>query len=50
MAPVLVGMFFLGGIILISLGLVGEYVIAINRRTMNRPLVIEQERINFKKK
>ena len=50
MAPVLVGMFFLGGIVLISLGLVGEYVIAINRRSINRPLVIEKERINFKKK
>ena len=49
MAPVLVGMFFLGGVILISLGLIGEYVIAINRRSINRPLVIEQERINFKK-
>ena len=47
MAPVLVGIFFLGGIILVSLGLIGEYVIAINRRSMRRPLVIEKERINF---
>lgn len=46
-APILVGMFFLGGIILISLGLIGEYVISINRRSMHRPLVIEKERINF---
>lgn len=49
MAPILVGMFFLGGVIMISLGLIGEYVISINRRSMHRPLVVEKERINFKK-
>lgn len=41
------GMFFLGGVQLIFLGLLGEYVLTINRRTMHRPLVIERERINF---
>lgn len=46
-APILIGVFFLGSIILFTLGLIGEYVIAINRRLMNRPLVIEEERINF---
>lgn len=49
MAPVLVGMFFLGSVILMSLGLIGEYVISINRRAMHRPLVIERQRINFDK-
>lgn len=44
---ILVGMFFLGAIQLIFLGLIGEYILAINQRTMKRPLVIEQERINF---
>ena len=48
MAPILVGIFFLGGIIMITLGLIGEYVISINRRSMHRPLVVERERINFK--
>lgn len=48
MAPILVGMFFLGGVVLITLGLIGEYVISINRRSMHRPLVVEKERINFK--
>lgn len=46
-APIVVGMFFLGSVILIFLGLMGEYIISINHRLMNRPLVIEEERINF---
>ena len=46
-APIVTGMFFLGSVILIFLGLMGEYIISINRRIMNRPLVIEEERINF---
>lgn len=47
MAPVLIGMFFLGAIQLIFLGLIGEYILGMNQRLMNRPLVIEAERINF---
>lgn len=47
MAPMLIGMFLLGAIQLIFLGLIGEYVLSINVRIMNRPLVIEEERINF---
>lgn len=47
MAPVVVGLFFIGAVQLFFLGLMGEYIISINRRIMNRPLVIEEERINF---
>ncbi len=47
MAPMLIGMFFLGAVQLIFLGLIGEYILSINKRVMNRPLVIEEERINF---
>lgn len=47
MAPILVGMFFLGGVQLFVLGFIGEYIISINRRVMNRPLVVEEERLNF---
>ena len=47
MAPVLIGMFFLGAVQLFFLGFIGEYVLSINQRVMNRPLVIEEERINF---
>ena len=46
-APTMIGMFFLGAVILIFLGLMGEYVISINKRLMNRPLVLEEERLNF---
>ena len=46
-APIVVGMFFLGAVIMIFLGIMGEYILSINQRLMNRPLVIERERINF---
>lgn len=47
MAPILIGMFFLGSVQLFFLGMLGEYILSINERVMNRPLVIEEERINF---
>jgi len=46
-APIIIGLFFLGSIQLLSLGIVGEYIGAIYTQVMNRPLVIEKERINF---
>ena len=49
-AAVTVGQFFLGGVQLVFLGFLGEYVMAINARVMNRPLVVEEERINFEEK
>ncbi len=45
--PMLIGMLFLGSIQIFFIGMVGEYILAINQRIMNRPLVIEEERINF---
>ena len=47
MAPLLIGMCFLGSIQIFFIGLVGEYILSINSRVMKRPLVVEQERINF---
>lgn len=47
MAPMLIGIFFLGAVQLVFLGLIGEYILSMNKRIMNRPLVIEEERINF---
>ena len=41
------GLFFVGGLFFIALGFTGEYIMNINRRTINRPLVIEEERINW---
>lgn len=47
LAPVVIGLFFLGSVQLIFLGIVGEYIGAIYTQVMHRPLVIEKERINF---
>lgn len=48
MAPILIGMFFLGSVQLFFIGFIGEYILSINQRVMKRPLVVEEERINFK--
>ena len=47
MAPILIGMLFLGSIQIFFIGLIGEYILTINQRVMNRPLVVEEERVNF---
>lgn len=47
MAPVLIGIFFFASIQLFFTGLLGEYLIGVLTFVKNRPLVIEQERINF---
>lgn len=47
MAPILLAVLILGSMQLFFIGFLGEYVLSINRRVMNRPLVIEEERINF---
>lgn len=49
MAPILIGMFLLGAIQIFFIGFLGEYILTINQRMMKRPLVIEEERINFEK-
>ena len=46
-ASIAIGLFFLGAVQLIFIGLIGEYILSLNQRVMNRPLVIEEERINF---
>ena len=46
-APMLIGMFFLGAVQIFFIGLLGEYILSINSRVLDRPLVIEEERINF---
>lgn len=45
--PILLAVCILGSVQLFFIGLLGEYVLNINKRVMNRPLVIEEERINF---
>ncbi len=47
MTPMLLGMLFLGSVQIFFIGMLGEYVLSINQRVMRRPLVVEEERINF---
>ena len=49
-APVLIGIFFFGAVQLFFLGLLGEYIGAIQTQVHNLPLVVEAERINFASK
>lgn len=48
-APLVIGIFFLGAVQLLFIGIVGEYIGAIWTQVKKRPLVIEEERINFDK-
>ena len=47
MAPLVIGLFFLGAVQLICLGVVGEYVGAVLLRVKKRPLVVARKMINF---
>ncbi len=47
MAPLVIGIFLLGSIQLVFLGVLGEYVGAILTQVQHRPLAVERERINF---
>ena len=47
--PILIGVFLMSSIQLFFIGLLGEYIMNINRRVMKRPLVVEEERLNFDK-
>ena len=46
-APVIIGLFCVASVQLLFLGVLGEYVGSIYTQVRNRPLVVEQERINF---
>jgi glycosyltransferase involved in cell wall biosynthesis len=47
LAPLVIGVFFFMSLQMIFIGIIGEYVGAIHTMVQKRPLVIEQERINF---
>jgi hypothetical protein len=49
-APLVIGLFFFGGVQLFFLGIIGEYIGAIFTQVKKRPLVVEKERINFDEK
>ena len=46
-APMLIGIFLLGAVQLVFMGLIGEYILNINSRVINRPIVVEEKRINW---
>jgi glycosyltransferase involved in cell wall biosynthesis len=46
-APLVIGLFFIGSVQLFFIGIVGEYVGFIHTQVLQRPHVTERERINF---
>ena len=46
-APTIIIVSFMCSVLLVFMGFLGEYISAINIRMMHRPLVIEEERLNF---
>lgn len=47
MAPIVIGLFLFSSVQLLFIGILGEYIGAIHTQVLNRPLVVEKERINF---
>jgi dolichol-phosphate mannosyltransferase len=46
-APLIIGVFFLFGLMFGFIGLLGEYIGSIHTYVKRRPVVVEEERINF---
>ena len=46
-APLIIGLFGIASVQLFFLGILGEYIGSIHTQVRNRPLVVEEERINF---
>lgn len=46
-APTLIVISLMSSVLLFFMGILGEYILSINQRIMHRPLVIEEERLNF---
>jgi polyisoprenyl-phosphate glycosyltransferase len=49
MAPLVIGLFLFSSVQLFFIGIIGEYIGSIHTQVLKRPLVIEKERINFRK-
>jgi len=47
LAPLIIGMFFIGAVQLLFIGVLGEYIGSIHTQILRRPPVVERERINF---
>ena len=46
-APIVIGMFFMFGVLMIFIGILGEYISLIHSYVHKRPIVVERERVNF---
>ena len=46
-APIIIGVFLLGGMQIFFIGLLGEYILNINQRIMHRHLDVVEEKLNF---
>ncbi len=46
-APIVIGMFLMFGVLLLFIGILGEYIGAIHTYVQRRPIVVEKERVNF---
>jgi dolichol-phosphate mannosyltransferase len=46
-APLVIGIFFMFGLLFLFVGLLGEYIGSIHTYVKKRPVVVERERINF---
>ncbi len=46
-APLVIGFFFFSSVQLFFIGIIGEYIGSIHTQVHRRPMVVEQERVNF---
>lgn len=46
-APILIGVFFVGALNMFLLGIIGEYILSVRKQVKDSPLVIEEKRVNF---
>jgi len=46
---IIIGIFLIGAIQLFFIGILGEYILSINTRTLKRPIVIPEVKLNFDK-
>lgn len=46
-APILMGVFFVGALNMFLLGIIGEYILSVRKKVTDSPLVIEEKRLNF---
>lgn len=46
-APIVIGIFFVGSLNMFLMGIIGEYILSVRKKVTDKPLVVERARINF---